>query len=509
MEELRQKLKIFNFRPLVLIFLGLCSGILVSHFILRSTAIVIVGLVIGIAILILYSILHKKFKYAIILGLCFIIGFGCFSIYMNTHMYKAKDVIDNYAQGVVTGITNKGACLELLVEDIKIDDNDLEYNALVYYYNTSQNGYINLENGSKIGFKVEKQGTPNYYYNGIPNAELLAENVGITITTYDVELLGQKNTPRYWTLKKIRDNLSRGLNNFNGEMIYSAMFGDRSELNRDLYNAYKGAGVAHLMAVSGLHVGLVVAILYWILKKVKVKGWWTVAIITPLLILYAYLCGFSYSIIRASIMALVLMIAPLLFSEYDTLSSICFAGSLILLIEPVALFSLSAQLSFGCVFGIAMLYPIFKKWFCKIRLNNSIIDAFSISLATIISTFVFMAYYFKSFQPIALISNILIIPIFSALFTITFIVAILSLVLPFISFTLILVNPLFEWLNWVIIFIDHNTQSVVLPGVNYLSIILFCITLVFASKFNLKKGLDKLTLVSICSAVLAIQVALI
>jgi competence protein ComEC len=337
----------------------------------------------------------------------------------------------------------------------------------------------------------------------------LADNVGIGASTYELEVLGQKNTVRYSILDKIRGSLRYGLNNLNGEMIYSAMFGDRTDLNHGLYDAYKSAGVAHLLAVSGLHVGLVVAILNWLMKKCKIKGWWRLGIIAPLLFGYAYLCGFSYSIIRASIMALVLMIAPLLFSEYDLLSSICFAGALILLMEPIALFSLSAQLSFSCVFGIAMLYPIFKRWLSKIHIQGAIADSFCISLATIISTLPFMAYYFNEIQPIGLISNIIIIPIFGILFTITFIVAMLSMLLPFISYALILINPLFEWLNWAIIFISNNAKALPMPSVNYLTIILFCTLLAFASKFNIKKGINKLTWVGICSCILALQMALI
>ena len=509
MVNLRQKLKIFNYRPLVLIFLALCSGILVNNFITHEKTVTIIGIVLVSAVLIFYSILHKKFKYILIFGLCFVLGFGCFEIYMNARTHNPANITEQYAQGVVTSITNKGAYLELLVEDVTIDEERLEYNVILDYYNIYQSGYKNIENGSKIAFKIESQGTPNYYYDGVPHTSNLANNVGLCATTYSVEILGVEKTVRNSVLARIRENLRLGLNNLNGEMIYSAMFGDKTELNHDLYGAYKGAGVAHLLAVSGLHVGLVVAIIYWILKKLKVKGWWRVAIIVPLLFAYAYLCNFSYSIIRACIMAIVLMIAPLLFSEYDLLSSICFAGSLILLIEPIALFALSAQLSFGCVFGIAMIYPLFKKGLNKIHINHPITDSFCISLSTIISTSVFMAYYFGYLQPIGLISNIIIIPIFGILFTITFILAMLSVILPFVCYLLIFINPLFEWLNWAIIFIANHAKVWFTPSVNYLTIILFGLSMTVASKFNLKKGLEKLVMLSICICILSTQIILI
>ena len=161
------------------------------------------------------------------------------------------------------------------------------------------------------------------------------------------------------------------------------------------------------------------------------------------------------------------------------------------------------------MFGIALLLPIFQKWFRKVPITNSIKDGFSISLATIISTAPFMAYYFGYLQPISLISNIIILPIFSILFSITFILTIISLVLPFVSYLLIFINPLFEWTNWAIISIANSVKAITVININYLSIILFFVMLVFMSKFNLKKGSNKLAICSICLMTLALQIAVV
>ncbi len=510
LENLRQKLKIFNYRPLVLVFLGLIFGILVKNFIKRSTTIAVIGIVLVVGILLLYSVLHKKFKYVVILGLTFVLGFGIYSYYIDSRTHIAPDMVEKTAVGVVKSITTYDDCLDLLLEDVEVDGKKLDYNAKLYYYNTEQAGYIKLDIGHKISFNIEAQNEPDRFdEEGMPHTYNYKNNVGAEFETDKITLLSTKASVKMKLLTRVRNNLRLGLNNQNGNMIYSAMFGDKSELNHDLYDAYKMSGVAHLLAVSGLHVGLVVAVLNFIMKKLRVKGWWRVGIISLLLLGYAYLCGFSYSIIRASIMILVLMIAPLLFSEYDLLSSICFAGSLILLIEPIALFDLGALLSFGCVLGIAMLFPVYQRWFSKIPIKQGIKDSFGISLATIIATLAVMAYFFGYVQPIGLISNIIIIPIFSVLFSLTFVLAMLSLILPFVSFALILINPLFEWLNWAIMFIANHSQELLLPNINYLSVLLYFVLIVFASKFNLKKGLNKLSMVSACSFILSLQIALI
>ena len=510
MENLRQKLKIFNYRPLVLIFLGLVGGILVANFVQKYIITTTIGIILSAGVLLLYSILHKKFKYLIIVGLSFVLGFGAFALYINARTHNPKDMTDQTAVGVVSKISTYDNCLSLLLENVKVGEKQLDYNATLIYYNTSQHGYIKLENGSKIKFEINSQEDVDYFDDeGLPHTFNFENNVGVRFTTNEIELLGRKDTVRYNLLDKIRRNLRYGLNNQNGEMVYSAMFGDKTYLNHELYDAYKAAGVAHLLAVSGLHVGLVVAIIYWILNKLKVKGWLRVTIVAVLLFCYAYLCDFSYSILRASIMSLVLMIAPLVFREYDLLSSICFAGCLIVIMEPIALFDVGAQLSFACVFGIAMLAPIFQRWFSKVPMPNAVKDGFSISLATIISTSVFMAYYFGYIQPISLISNIILLPIFGVLFTLTFVVAMFSLLLPWVCFVLNLINPLFEWLNWAIIFIANHSRAIMTPNVNYLTIILFGVWLTFVSKYNLYKGLAKLSTVSVATAVLTLQMAIL
>lgn len=509
MDNLRQKLKLFNYRPIVLIFLGLISGALISNFFVKYTITVSVMLAIAVIVLVVYSILHKTFKYAIIWCLALVLGFSAFSVYINARKPQNVDLQGKYIQGEVTKIVTYDDYLSLLLENVKLEDNNIDYNIEVYYYNIYQDGYINIKLGSKIGFTVAEQlAVERYSEDGLPHTYNIANNIQAKVETYEIDYLGEKGSVRYSILTRIRSNLRKGLNNLNGEMIYSAMFGDKTYLNDDLYDAYKDSGVAHLLAVSGLHVGLVVAIIYWILKKCKVKGWYRVAIIVPLLLGYGYLCNFSYSVIRASIMAIVLMIAPLLFSEYDLLTSICFAGCLIFIIEPIALFDLGAQLSFGCVLGIAMLHPIFSGLMRKVRINNALKDGFSISLSTIISSCAIMIYYFGYIQPSGLISNLIIIPIFSCLFTIAFIITMLGLIFPFLNYLLVLINPLFEWMNWAIILISNKAKSIAMPGVNYLTILLSFGVLTFAGKYDLAKGVRKLVIVGSCICILIWQIVL-
>ena len=120
--------------------------------------------------------------------------------------------------------------------------------------------------------------------------------------------------------------MTQGLSNTNANLAYSSIFGDRSELDEETYDYFKLSGVAHLLAVSGLHVGILVLILNKVFDGLRLKRWLKLIFLSIMLILYSYLCGFTTSVVRASIMAICLVGARTLFKEYDSLSSKGVAG---------------------------------------------------------------------------------------------------------------------------------------------------------------------------------------
>ena len=143
--------------------------------------------------------------------------------------------------------------------------------------------------------------------------------------------------------------------------------------------------------------------------------------------------------------------------------------------------------------------------FAKTKAPGWIVDSVSISLSTMISIFAVMAYFFNEMQLIGILSNVIILPIFSVLFSLIFILSILSLMLPVISYSLILVNPLFEWMNWIIIFISNLTTSMPIIKFNYLSILLWFTFIVFAGRYNLKRGLIKAVMSTSILAIISVQ----
>ncbi len=192
------------------------------------------------------------------------------------------------------------------------------------------------------------------------------------------------------------------------------LLGDRSGLDTDLRKAYSAAGVAHILAVSGLHTGIVFLILSTLLLPMKFnrkfRGVYYLAVIAGIWF-YALLTGLSPSVIRASLMFTIVMLGLLSGGKLQVYNSIAAAAFFMLLFEPWLIYSVSFQLSFVAVFGIVLLYPKLNILFQpKSRILEYIWKIICVSVAAQIALFPLLIHYFHQFSPFFILSNILIIP---------------------------------------------------------------------------------------------------
>ncbi|MDE6028429.1 MAG: ComEC/Rec2 family competence protein, partial [Muribaculaceae bacterium] len=190
--------------------------------------------------------------------------------------------------------------------------------------------------------------------------------------------------------------------------------GDRAYLEPDVRQKFSDAGIAHVFALSGMHIAIIAAIFLSILFPLNFFGKYKLRyFITAILLwLYAFITGMSPSIIRACVMASTFIIAMLLERKNTTLNSLCLSGFLILLFTPRALFEIGFQLSFLCV-GSLILFagkfnPINHRMHPRLYRFVNLINA---SLITTFTTWLVVAYYFQSFPTLFLPSNLLILPL--------------------------------------------------------------------------------------------------
>ncbi len=192
------------------------------------------------------------------------------------------------------------------------------------------------------------------------------------------------------------------------------VFGDKSSLSPELKKAYGGGGAMHVLAVSGLHVGLVYLFLRYLFgfmdKSQRSKTFKTLLIIA-LIFVYAGLTGFSPSVTRAAIMFSLIAIGGVL-KRSSSIYNIIFVSAFgMLLFDPRLLFSVSFQLSYIAVIGIVYLYPkLFLLWNPKTWIGYNLWSLICLSLSAQLSTFPLALYYFELFPTWFLITNIVVVP---------------------------------------------------------------------------------------------------
>ena len=491
LQKLRMKSKIFNYRPLVLVFLAIIGGVLFCSFLQKSFALVLSIFLISLAILIYYSIIHKTFKYIIICVIFFVISFTSCVICNSKLNSPIKDYTSQTVEATVEKFKIYDNSVTITVNNVKVGEEKLKYMIVVSYNNTKELGYKKIEIGQRIRFVAEKWKQIKRYDDRGVNCFLGNHYIKASASTDCVEILDYSPAVRYKILNRLKNNLHKFLSNQNAELVFSAIIGDKTELGGDIYSSYRGAGVAHLLAVSGLHIGLVVAIITWLLKKLKANSIFSIIVIGILLLAYCYLCGFTHSVVRASVMSLILSGAFLMFSEPDMMSSMAFSGIIILILQPYAVLNLSALLSYGCVVGIAMLFKPINNFLVRCKLPKWITTSIAMSVSTQATITGVLCYAFKEISFVGIITNLVVLPVFSVLFSCAFVIAMLSLIIPVISWLLIFVNPLFELMNWVIMFIGNNAHYILMPKFRYFSLMMWFLIVALLGRFDVKSWIFK------------------
>lgn len=209
---------------------------------------------------------------------------------------------------------------------------------------------------------------------------------------------------------------------------FAVTMGDKSLLSSEYYQIFRQSGLAHILAVSGLHIGFLVAILLWITKKLKIKSKFRFWIVAFVLLVYNIICGFSPSVFRASIMSLCLMLGLIVGERNDSLSNLSLAGIIILLTQPLNLFDVGFLLSFSSVFGILFFQKRISNWLQKAHINSFVANPVALTISATIGTFPFVCKFFGYISPISILSNLIVLPLFTLFYYILLPSTILGLI---------------------------------------------------------------------------------
>lgn len=223
----------------------------------------------------------------------------------------------------------------------------------------------------------------------------------------------------------------------NETAILSALtLGYKRGLDPETKRVFSAAGAMHVLAVSGLHVGIIFGmfiLLFGFLKRSRKGKIIFVSLSILLLWSYALLTGLSPSVMRAATMFSLVSIATNLNRRANIYNTLATSAFILLLINPNNIFEVGFQLSYSAVFGIVFLQPKLEKlWPVKNKICHYIWVLITVSVSAQIATFPFTSYYFHQFPSYFIFTNIMVIPAVFVLIVLGVLLLLLSGV-PFIS----------------------------------------------------------------------------
>lgn len=240
-------------------------------------------------------------------------------------------------------------------------------------------------------------------------------------------------------------------------VIQALLLGQRDAISEQTYTNYKNAGAVHILALSGLHIGILLLLLQFVLRPLALlpKGK-TIKLIVIVVLLwcFALLAGFSASIVRAVTMFSFVAYALHLNRPSNTFNILALSMfTILLVINPMLLFQVGFQMSYAAVFAIVWVYPMLQRlWFPKNPIVKKVWQLLSVSIAAQLGVLPISIFYFHQFPALFFISNVLIVPALGLILGMGILTIVLALLntLPLWLVTLYnrligLMNSVIEW----------------------------------------------------------------
>ena len=455
--------KLMNIRPALYYAVSIVAAVFSSYFIFVKNSAAIGFLIAG-TILFAFCIVpitvcaflrKDKLKNAIFFSLFAIIfSFTAFvRFYSITEKFVKADIGDAYLTvcGKVDSVENFDGGKSVVLSSVEYSGRlkgENGYKILVNVYGKSQ-----ADVGDIIKFFAVVQ-DKSLFYEGRFCATDVARGIKYyaSVNSDDIVIIGNRKTPFETVNVAIRDKLAAGLNEDEFAVAYALLLGNSEYSESDILHYYNQAGVAHIFAVSGLHIGFLAAAIGYIFKKTKINPFISAAVICAFLFFYSGVCGFTASSLRAAVMCGVSLFVYAAGGRYDGLSSVSLAAIIILLVSPVQLFCAGFVLSFSVVIGIMLAAKPIG------RIFRFLPEKVSAAVGAVIAAWLFSApiliIFFGKLSLFAVASNLIFIPVVGVIYIFLLLSAILSFVSP--AVFLFVPNIVLSIVNFAVKIIDYS-----------------------------------------------------
>ena len=449
--------------------------------------------------------LFRTFIRVLSLVCAFLFGMGAFALQVRSFESGGKYNGDFFVSGIVDDCLQEGELCKITLSHLEIDGN-AEKGKLVAYLPYTYAKKLHLNDSLAMQGKVKRETLDfedNYF------AYTILEDIRFQMNAEEAVVLDNQFRLFPFLREKLITTLREGLDETTASVTIALLTGDSRSIDNGLLDNVRYGGIAHVFAVSGLHVGVLFGISLWLMKRKslrrtpKIIRFIFVAIV---LLLYGGICGYSASVLRATVTCLIAYASQLIGLTTDSGESIGVSALVVTAISPVSIFTVGFQLSFAACFGIVWLSkPILN---CLIKplpvteegdtaplsvwqdTKRRAISFFAVTLSAQIATAPIQMATFGYLSLWSILLNCIFVPLISALFSILLLLVFVGCILPATWTATILYLPNLLWTVLLLAFEIVDFSSFALTGITLNGPAIVCYYLVctlFTDKYNLSK----------------------
>lgn len=408
-------------RPVFWILLAFVLGEVIAVFDLNIAVPCIV-----LAIIVIRKIIIKAYEDMgafVVIFFTLIMGFMLMSNEITTrnHIYDLKEdtVI---VQGKIYKIENTAFGTNIYLKGVEVENGEKSVSVKRIFVNTEKIPNVKIGNIIKVRGKLrqfeEAANKGNFdsrkyylslgFYGKIEagTIEVInSEYSGIRQGLYELRM---EIIERLEKLCSDNKGIFSIINNKNG-IIGAIILGDKTDLDSDIKELYSVSGIAHILAISGLHISFIGMVIYRLLRR-RFRFLFSAAVSIPVVLSFGIMSGFGISTIRAIIMFILKIIGEVLGRKYDAITAISLAGLVLLVQNPFVVCNSGFQMSFGAIIAIVLILPIVEE---ILNTDNKIIKVLSANFTISLVMNPILAWNYYELPTFSFLLNIVVVPLMS------------------------------------------------------------------------------------------------
>ena len=408
-------------RPVFWILLAFVLGEVIAVFDLNIAVPCIV-----LAIIVIRKIIIKAYEDMgafVVIFFTLIMGFMLMSNEITTqnHIYDLKEntVI---VQGKIYKIENTAFGTNIYLKGVEVENGEKSVSVKKIFVNTEKIPNVKIGNIIKVRGKLrqfeEAANKGNFdsrkyylslgFYGKIEAGTIEVINSDYSGIRQGLYELRMEIIERLEKLCSDNNGIFSIINNKNG-IIGAIILGDKTDIDSDIKELYSVSGIAHILAISGLHISFIGMAIYRLLRR-RFRFLFSAAVSIPVVLSFGIMSGFGILTIRAIIMFILKIIGEVLGRKYDAITAISLAGLVLLVQNPFVVCNSGFQMSFGAIIAIVLILPIVEE---ILNTDNKIIKVLSANFTISLVMNPILAWNYYELPTFSFLLNIVVVPLMS------------------------------------------------------------------------------------------------